>query len=800
MSLSAQTLFVTNAGDGTIEEFTSTGAASVFGSTASSPFGLAFDTAGNLYVANETSNAIEEFTPDGAALVFASTGLDYPLGLAFDAAGNLYVANFLSNTIVKFTPDGVASQFASAGLNEPAGLAFDTAGNLYVANAGSNNIEKFTPAGAVSVFASTGNNPVGLAFDTAGNLYVSNSLSNTIQKFTPDGTGSVFATIGLNNPQSLAFDTSGNLYVVNLDGNTIEKFTSTGAASMFASTGLNRPSGLAFSTAGTLQLSAATASVAENAGSVTLSVSRANGSSGAVSVNYATADSSAVAGVDYQPVSGTLSWADGDSSSKTITVPIVDRKLTSGDAQFLVNLTQTTGNAVLGTPVQETVTVLETDMAVDNIQSVDLLSPPSGITLTQNVPVTLYASVDALANTLAKVEFYSIDSTNNQTALGGFETASGQINWQLPTVGSFTVEVVATDEQGNMKSATVPIQVVAPNTLGATPQTNLYGGLDGLYLTPGDPLPVIAQAVDSDGNPLQNVQFYLDDGTPVNATPVSTSSSAMMKTGPKAQDASANSLFLASVTVTKAQQLLTAVGKTVAGVSAVSNAANLFSKTGGGTPPSVAISSVANGDTLPAGSTSQSVTVTANPGSQPIGSVELTVDTMSVGVLKQAPYTFSLPSLPAGPHALIAKAKDTSLLSKVSDPVVVEVQQAAPSYATPAFFNGQAALSNGVYYLSFPDGDYFGYYSFLPDPHYIYHFDLGFEYVFDAMEGNAGVYLYDFASSTFFYTSPTFPFPYLYDFTLDSVLYYYPDKTKPGHYTTDPRYFYNFGLQQIITK
>jgi uncharacterized delta-60 repeat protein len=118
----------------------------------------------------------------------------------------------------------------------------------------------------------------------------------------------------------------------------------------------------------------------------------------------------------------------------------------------------------------------------------------------------------------------------------------------------------------------------------------------------------------------------------------------------------------------------------------------------------------------------------------------------------------------------------------------------------PAFFTGATALSNGVYYLQFPDGNYFGYYSYLTQPNYIYHFDLGYEYVFDAQDGEEGVYLYDFASNTFFYTSPYFPFPYLYDFTLNSVLYYYPNTSNPGHYTSNPRYFFNFASGQIITK
>ena len=120
--------------------------------------------------------------------------------------------------------------------------------------------------------------------------------------------------------------------------------------------------------------------------------------------------------------------------------------------------------------------------------------------------------------------------------------------------------------------------------------------------------------------------------------------------------------------------------------------------------------------------------------------------------------------------------------------------------AHAAFFTGEVALSNGVYYLSFPDGKYFGYYSFFSDPRYIYHFDLGYEYCFDANDGEGGIYFYDFASKTFFYTSPTFGFPYLYDFTLKTVLYYYPDTKNPGHYTTNPRYFYDYATKGTITK
>ena len=114
----------------------------------------------------------------------------------------------------------------------------------------------------------------------------------------------------------------------------------------------------------------------------------------------------------------------------------------------------------------------------------------------------------------------------------------------------------------------------------------------------------------------------------------------------------------------------------------------------------------------------------------------------------------------------------------------------------PAFFNGEISLGSGVYYLQFPNGNLFGYYNFPGFP-ILYHYDMGFESFIDAMDGNAGAYLYDFSSGHWFYTSPAL-FPYLYDFSLNAWLYYFPSTTNPGHYTTNLRYFSNLKTGKII--
>ncbi len=118
----------------------------------------------------------------------------------------------------------------------------------------------------------------------------------------------------------------------------------------------------------------------------------------------------------------------------------------------------------------------------------------------------------------------------------------------------------------------------------------------------------------------------------------------------------------------------------------------------------------------------------------------------------------------------------------------------------PPFFNGEVALSNNVFFLQFPGtGNLFGFYTYEFFP-FLFHFDLGFVYFIDARNSQNGVFLYDFQSDTFWYTSPSYPFPYLFDFRLNSVIYYFRDPTDPNRYSRNPRYFFNFGTNQVITK
>ncbi len=111
-------------------------------------------------------------------------------------------------------------------------------------------------------------------------------------------------------------------------------------------------------TPGTLRLRDATLLVGENSGSVQIVVERVGGSSGAASVQYATANGSAIAGLDYGAASGTLNWAAGDAGAKTITLSILFDPAVEPQESFTLNLSQASG-ASLGSPATTTVTIVD---------------------------------------------------------------------------------------------------------------------------------------------------------------------------------------------------------------------------------------------------------------------------------------------------------------------------------------------------------------------------------------------------------------------------------------------------------
>jgi uncharacterized protein (TIGR03437 family) len=152
-------------------------------------------------------------------------------------------------------------------------------------------------------------------------------------------------------------------------------------------------------------------------------------------------------------------------------------------------------------------------------------------------------------------------------------------------------------------------------------------------------------------------------------------------------------------------------------------------------------------------------------------------------------FKLTIPNVPAGNCGIVLSMQGVSTQSGVMVPI-------AASNPVAAFFSGQVSLGDNVYYLQFPNSTVFGYYTFVASTIF-YHYDMGYE-AFIAGSSGTDLYLFDFASGHWWYTNAS-SFPYLYDFTLNAWIYYFPNTTSPGHYTTNPRYFSNLTTGKIFT-
>jgi hypothetical protein len=103
-------------------------------------------------------------------------------------------------------------------------------------------------------------------------------------------------------------------------------------------------------THGVIEFGACSYAVDEGDGACTIAVTRTMGSVGAASVEYSAGGGSAEAGVDFVAVSGTLTWADGDSGPKTFSVPILEDTVVEPEETVFLSLSGVSGGAILRLP------------------------------------------------------------------------------------------------------------------------------------------------------------------------------------------------------------------------------------------------------------------------------------------------------------------------------------------------------------------------------------------------------------------------------------------------------------------
>ena len=328
-------------------------------------------------------------------------------------------------------------------------------------------------SGAVSVHYATANGSA-----TSGANY--SSASGTLTWASGDAAAKTFS-VPISNATPF---TGAKTFMVALS-------SPTASAALATSTAMVTIDGSAATTTpGAIALSANAYSVAQNSGSVSVSVARTGGSNGAVSVKYATSNGTAASGTDFTAASGTLSWATGDAAAKTFSVIISNTTLFSGTKTFNVTLSGVAGGATLGAASTAVVTIdgaaasTSTNSAFSTHIVVDQFGyrPNDPKVAVIRVPHVGYDSADAFTPAKA-YELHS--ATDNSLVVsaaptvwngGAVESDSGDSGlWfdfsSVTTPGSYYV----LDPTNNVRSAIFPIgQAVYKNILKAAVRMYFY--------------------------------------------------------------------------------------------------------------------------------------------------------------------------------------------------------------------------------------------------------------------------------------------------------------------------------------
>jgi parallel beta-helix repeat protein len=194
---------------------------------------------------------------------------------------------------------------------------------------------------------------------------------------------------------------------------------------------------------GDFQFSSASYNATENSGVAVITVNRVGGSTGTISVNYATSNGTAAAGQDYTAANGTLTFANGETT-KTFSVPIIDETKYEPEETFNVALSNPTGGALLLSPSSAVVTIADNDNPPTvSINDVSIEESNSGTT---NFIFTVSLSEASSFNVSVNYATASGTATSNldfSEAAGTLNFAAGEASKQVSVqvYGELTVEL-----------------------------------------------------------------------------------------------------------------------------------------------------------------------------------------------------------------------------------------------------------------------------------------------------------------------------------------------------------------------
>jgi len=192
-----------------------------------------------------------------------------------------------------------------------------------------------------------------------------------------------------------------------------------------------------------LQFSAPSYTVHESSSLKTLvTVKRTGSLTGTVTVNYATGGGTATPGSDYTPTSGTLSFAEGETT-KTFTVSIIDDNVYEGTSETIgLTLSGQSGDAALGSQKTATLTIQDSKRRPSIIPvSLSVPEGESGTTNAQFVVRLSYPSAETISANYATADLTANANSDYVAASGTLTFQPGELEKTIPLqINGDTVE------------------------------------------------------------------------------------------------------------------------------------------------------------------------------------------------------------------------------------------------------------------------------------------------------------------------------------------------------------------------
>jgi hypothetical protein len=250
---------------------------------------------------------------------------------------------------------------------------------------------------------------------------------------------------------------------------------------------------------GTIQFSNTAYSINENGTPVTaVTLTRSNGSDGAVTVTLNLVNGTATAPSDYNSSPITVNFANGETS-KTVTIPIVNDTQLEPDETVNLTLSNPQGGVVLGTQTTATLTIINDDLPQRGIISLNGNSYTVNENGTANISLTRSNGSDG-------------EVSVTLTPSNGTATSGSDYN-NLPVTVTFT---------DGQTSKTVTIPIIDDTVYEPTETVNLTLSNPTGGATLGTPKTAILSIIDNDAVPgviqFSNTLYSVNEnGTPVNA-------------------------------------------------------------------------------------------------------------------------------------------------------------------------------------------------------------------------------------------------------------------------------------------